>query len=97
MKVNINPKIHESLGLTENEARVFAALTSYIMPNSVQRISERCALSRSTTSDILKRFEKRNLAKRVQNGKRYWWQFKRGLDLVDKHKQAILPILGEVK
>jgi sugar-specific transcriptional regulator TrmB len=84
MKIHINAKIILSLGLSENEMKVFGALLDQPLAKNVSRIGKRASLPRVTTLGILRRLEKRKLAEQVLSGKRYHWKFKRGLEFMKR-------------
>ena len=66
----------ENLDLSENELKVMNALLDIQMYHNVTFIAKKANLPRTTTLYILKKFEKRKLAKQINGitgGKRKYW------------------------
>lgn len=79
-EIIIDPRIVETLKLSENEIRVLDVLRKYSIARRVTHIAKDAGLPRTTVVYILKRFENRKLAERIVYGKRTTWKFKRGLE-----------------
>jgi hypothetical protein len=86
-KVDINKKVIDAMGLSDNERRVFEALIAYPMPNSLPKLVRDTGLPRSTIRDVLVRLEERKLVKRVMSdsGKRCRWLYVRGIEKIGKY------------
>ena len=95
-KVDIHPKIVDSLGFSENEKKVFDVLVQYPIGRCVTRIAVDAGVPRVTTFAILKRFEERRLAERVLVGKRFRWKYKRGLEFLESKFSRQLIKAGTV-
>jgi sugar-specific transcriptional regulator TrmB len=81
-KPEINPKIVESIGLSENERAVFEVLLNQKLARNVSAIAKTARLPRTTVIYILRRLEQRKLAERVLHVKRLYWKYKRGLEFL---------------
>jgi len=83
-KPEINQKIIDSLGLSENEAKVFDVLCNQPMGDCVAGIGCKAGLPRTTVIYILRRLKERKLAEEVLFGKRIRWKYKRGLEFLER-------------
>ena len=83
-RVEINQKIIDSLGLSENEAKVFEVLITQSLGRDVAKIARVAKLPRTTVGDVLRRLMERGLAERVIMEKRYRWKYKRGLEFMER-------------
>ncbi len=81
-KPDINPKILESLGLSQNEVKVFDALLNQQMGRDVSAIAEKAGLPRTTVTYVLRRLLERKLVEKVLHGRRWHWKYKRGLEFL---------------
>ena len=72
-----SPVLISALGFSLNEKVVLDALISLKMSHNVSQIAKRADLPRTTTLYILKKFEKRKLARKVLTKKRYKWMYNR--------------------
>ena len=72
-----------TLGLSLREQKLLDALKLLKIAASVSKIAGTAALPRSTTLFLLRKFEKRNLARRITVGKRTRWMYDRKLNYVD--------------
>jgi DNA-binding MarR family transcriptional regulator len=73
-----------ALGLSSKEKIVLDALLSFQMAKNVSIIARKAQLPRTTTLYILKKFEKRKLAKRSTTEKRIKWMYHKATDHVDR-------------
>ena len=96
-KIEINRKMYESLGLSENESLVFNALLDYPMSNSIPKLVQTTGLPRSTVRDVLKRLEDRKIAEQVLWGKRWRWRFKPGIEKLGQYGIKYKPVARQIK
>jgi len=80
------PLFVDALGLTDKERAVFDALIFYKAAARVVRISERAKISRTSTHDILLKFEKRKIAISIRFGeeKVARWMYNRKINRILK-------------
>ena len=78
----INPKILESIGLSDNERMVFEVLLNQKLARNVSVIAKTARLPRTTVIYILRRLEQRKLAERVLHLRRLHWKYRRGLEFL---------------
>ena len=83
-KPEINQKILNSLGLSENEARVFVVLLTQSLARDIAKIARVAGLPRTTVNYVLRKLKERNLAERVMSRKRYHWKYKKGLEFFER-------------
>ncbi len=95
-KVDIHPKIVDSLGFSENEKKVFDMLVKYPIGRTVARIAVDVGVPRITTFAILKRFEGRGLVEKILSGKRFHWKYRKGLEFLESKFSRQLIKAGTV-
>jgi DNA-binding MarR family transcriptional regulator len=74
-----------ALGLSPKEKAVLDALLSFQMARNVSVIARQASLPRTTTLYILRKFEKRKLARRSATEKRVKWIYHRITNHIDKN------------